>query len=169
MILLIGLVLGLFVHQLQADDIPWGYEKIAAEYGLPSSILYSVALQESESPDFGKPWPWTANFKGDGYYFESREELYRFAQSIIKRGYKSIDIGPGQVNWRWNGERFSSLWDATDPYTNLRVAAAILIEHFAYTGSWPEAVGRYHSPSNPHRALRYAKGVGRKLANVMED
>jgi hypothetical protein len=159
----------MFFNRLQADSVPWGYEKVANEYGLPSSILYSVALQESEPPGYGRPWPWTANFKGQGYYFNTREELYHFVQSIIDLGYKSIDIGPGQVNWRWNGKRFSSLWNATDPYMNLRVSASILSEHYAETGSWPEAVGRYHSPSNPSRALRYATGVGRKLARVIKE
>lgn len=167
--ILSGLLLGLYITHLYSDEIPWGYEKVANEYGLPPIILYSVALQESELPGFGRPWPWTANFKGKGYYFDSREALYRFVQSIIDHGYKSVDIGLGQVNWYWNGNRFSTLWEATDPYVNLRVSASILSVYFAETGSWPEAVGRYHSPSNPQRAMRYAMGIGSKLSRVTED
>lgn len=159
----------LLAFDLPAADIPWGYEKVSNEYGVPAAILYSVALQESEGPGLGLPWPWTANVKGKGYYFDTREDLYRFLQSLLSRGHKSFDIGPGQINWYWNGERFASLWEATDPYTNLRTSASILREHYSDTGSWAEAVGRYHSPGNAHRALKYTVGVGRKLARVLEE
>jgi len=147
--------------------VPWGYEAVAKEFEVPGEILYSVALQESEGPGIGRPWPWSANVQGRGYYFESREDLYRFLGSLMERGYKHFDIGLGQVNWHWNGRRFGSLWEATDPYANLRVAASILREHYRETRSWAWAVGRYHAPNNDARASSYIAGVGRKLARVL--
>ncbi len=150
-------------------DVPWGYASVAQEYGVPAEILYSVALQESEGPGIGRPWPWTANVKGKGFYFDNREELYSFLCSLLAQGHKSFDIGLGQVNWYWNGSRFASLWEATDPYVNLRTAAAILHEHYLETRSWALAVGRYHAPGNAGRASTYIASVGRKLERVLEE
>jgi hypothetical protein len=150
-------------------DVPWGYESVAQNYDVPAVILYSVALQESEGPGIGRPWPWTANVGGRGYYFNSRENLYNFLRSLLNQGKSSFDIGLGQVNWYWNGSRFNSLWDATDPYINLHTAAAILREHYLETNSWPQAVGRYHSPGNAARAASYIAGVGRKLERILKN
>jgi hypothetical protein len=149
-------------------QVPWGYESVAQQYDVPGVILYSVALQESEGPGIGRPWPWTANVGGRGYYFDNREALYNFLLSLQAQGKSSFDIGLGQVNWYWNGSRFNSLWEATDPYINLQTAAAILREHYLETNSWPQAVGRYHSPGNPTRAASYIASVGRKLERVLE-
>jgi hypothetical protein len=150
-------------------EVPWGYETVAKQYDVPAVILYSVALQESEGPGIGRPWPWTANVGGNGYYFYNREDLYHFLCALQAQGKSSFDIGLGQVNWHWNGARFNSLWEATDPYINLHTAAAILREHYLETNSWPLAVGRYHSPGNPTRAASYIANVGRKLERVLEN
>jgi hypothetical protein len=162
----------LFLTSLSASflchaDVPWGYESVAQKYDVPAVILYSVALQESEVPGIGRPWPWTANVGGRGYYFDNREELYTFLCSVLEQGKTSFDIGLGQINWYWNGVRFNSLWEATDPYINLHTAAAILREHYLDTHSWSQAVGRYHSPGNAARAASYIASVGRKLERVL--
>jgi hypothetical protein len=144
-------------------DIPWGYEKVANEYDIPPIVLYSVALQESQGPGIIRPWPWTVNVSGKGHYFDSRSELYRYLNNLLDSGLKNFDIGLGQVNWRWHHSRFDSLWDATDPYMNLRVAASILQEHYQESGSWKVAIGKYHAPNDPDRARRYVALVEQKI------
>lgn len=47
-----------------------------------------------------------------------------------------------QVNLGLNGHRFSSTWDAFDPYINLNAAARILCEGWERSpGSWLKATG----------------------------
>ena len=47
------------------DAVPAGYRAIAAERGIPESVLYAVALTESGKPieraGEYRPWPWTLN------------------------------------------------------------------------------------------------------------
>jgi hypothetical protein len=49
------------------------------------------------------------------------------------------------------------------------VGSKILREEYARTGSWRAAIGRYHSPGNPHRAERYRGLVDRHLARIGPD
>jgi hypothetical protein len=104
--------------------------------------------------------------EGEGYYFESRLALYEHLNGLLKQGRTQFDVGPGQINWRWNGALFESLWQATDPYVNLEIAAAMIQGYYRETGSFDEAVGKYHAPNHPANAARYISRVRQRLARV---
>lgn len=159
-----------YAYQL---PIPDGYIQIAKEKNIPSSILYSIAMQESNaktSKNRYMPWPWTANIYGIGYRFNSREDLYEFCKRKIAKGITVVDIGAGQVDWKYHKNRFNNdLWMATDPAVNLRVSATILYDLYAEekeakgkNANWWIVVGKYHSPANGWRAQNYRKSVYNK-------
>ena len=117
------------------SSVPTGYQSVAAERGIPASVLYAVALTESgkqvDQPDGYRPWPWTLNVAGRGYYFTSRLDAWRALTGWLEAGKRSIDIGLMQVNWRYHQDRLGTPWQALEPYHNLRVGAGIL--HDCYT------------------------------------
>lgn len=187
-LVLVGVsMIGLTAHHVEAKSsrpyvyqmpIPDGYKQIGTEMKVPSSILYSIAMQESNAltnKNRFMPWPWTANIYGVGYRFNSREDLYKFAQMKIKRGITLIDIGAGQVNWKYHKKRFNNdLWAATDPAINLKTSAIILRDLYqeeqANHGSkanWWVVVGKYHSPANGWRAQQYRTMVYKKWKKVV--
>ncbi|HXK57435.1 MAG TPA: lytic transglycosylase domain-containing protein, partial [Gammaproteobacteria bacterium] len=61
--------------------VPAGYRSIATEQGVPHTVLYAIALTESGKqikPAGGhRPWPWTLNLAGRGYFFDSRLEAWQ--------------------------------------------------------------------------------------------
>jgi soluble lytic murein transglycosylase-like protein len=73
---------------------------------------------------------------------------------MLKAGITNVDIGCNQVNWRVHARSFASPNDVLDPLQNARFAAEFLRSLYAETGSWADAVARYHS-RNPERAARY--------------
>ena len=142
--------------------VPEGYRLVANEIGIPHTLLYAMALTESgrllDTKEF-RPWPWTLNVSGQGYYFSTRTQVWRALQQLLGNGKTSIDIGLMQVNWRYHRSRLGSPWQALDPYHNLRVGARILQACFQQKGDWWSGVGCYHAPNNPERAGRYRRRV----------
>lgn len=121
------------------------FDQVAQEKQVNAVVLWLIALQESAPPASYQPHPWTANFNGRGYYFESREEAYKVINQAIVDGFK-VDVGLMQVNWFYHAERFNNdLWSALDPLTNLRVASDILLD-FSKHGTYG-AIARYHCPN----------------------
>ncbi len=145
------------------ESVPAGYRSIAKERGVPYTVLYAVALTESgrqvASADVYRPWPWTLNVAGRGYFFDSRLEAWQALTDWIKAGRSSIDIGLMQVNWRYHRERLGTPWQALDPYFNLRVGAEILQGCYRNEHDWWVSVGCYHAPANRHRANEYRRRV----------
>lgn len=116
------------VASTSIQSVPPGYQKVTLEHGVPAESLYSLALAESSRklPSGTRPWPWTINVAGKGYRYESRQAAWPALQQFMKcPPMKRIDVGIEQVNLGWNGYRFSSTWDAFDPYINLNAAARI--------------------------------------------
>ena len=144
---------------LQAGQIPPAYKKTALQYGIPEKIFYSVMLQESSGTtrDGYKPWPWTLNIKGKGGYYATRLKAYHALEQALKKT-QLVDVGLGQINWKYHKKRFKSTWHALEPYTNLRAAAQILKEEYKHGGGdWWNAVGRYHSPGRKPQQKQRAK------------
>ena len=144
-------------------SVPAGYRSIATAQGIPHTLLYAMALTESGrqiKPAGGyRPWPWTLNLAGRGYFFNSRQEAWQALTAWIGEGKRSIDIGLMQVNWRYHQERLGTTWQALDPYHNLRVGAAILQACYQAQQDWWSSVGCYHAPANANRADRYRQRV----------
>ncbi|WP_121574799.1 transglycosylase SLT domain-containing protein [Brenneria alni] len=152
------------------QPVPAGYQRVAYSHRVPPESLYALALQESSRklPHGIQPWPWSLNVQGRTYQYDSRLEAWQALQRFLKKApHKNIDVGLGQVNWGWNGRRFSNSWDAFEPYTNLNVAAQILRECYERKpGSWLRAAGCYHHPAGGAAAARYISGIKRKLAMI---
>jgi len=147
-----------------ADEfVPAGYRMIAAEHGIPQSVLFAVALTESGKPTGQagtlRPWPWTLNVAGRGYFFDSRQAAWQALTAYLKEGKRSIDIGLMQVNWRYHQDQLGTPWQALDPYHNLRVGAGILQSCYVTRQDWWASVGCYHAPTDTHRADRYRRRV----------
>jgi hypothetical protein len=129
-----------------------------------ASLLYAIALTESKKMDASKktvtPWPWAVHFQNKGYYFDSREEAEAFVTDKIQRGYRNIDIGVMQVNYRWHGHRVKDPMDLFDLATSIRVAEEILLEAMASApGDIALGVGRYHNWNDPVRSRSYGQTV----------
>lgn len=129
------------------------FDAIAKSKDIHADILYGIAMNESQRD--GKPWPWTINVFGRGYYFDDRTEAWRAAKWLVDHGYTSFDIGIMQVNWKYHGSRFTSLWDAFQPSNNIRAAADIVLENYKLTGNWADAVTWYHNRKDRERGQAY--------------
>lgn len=140
-------------------EVPRAYVTIAADEGIPASVLWTIATIESNAKlDIGwYPWPWTLNVAGKSRYFEDRESACKNAmEAIDEHGPYSVDIGFTQNNWGWNGIKyFSTPCDALDPVGNLQAAAKILRKCFDDRGDWVEAAGCYHRPAGGTPAEKY--------------
>ena len=156
-------LMGLSSPVWSEEAVPSGYRLIASEKKIPDSIFYAVALAESgrsaNTDGVRRPWPWTLNVAGDGYYYATRLEAWQALRDWLDQGKRSIDIGLMQVNWRYHHERLGDPWQALDPYHNLRVGADILRECFTSERDWWASVGCYHAPANPARAQGYRRRV----------
>ncbi|MBI6855532.1 lytic transglycosylase domain-containing protein [Pseudomonas cichorii] len=157
----------------QAVEIPPpAYQLAAYAAGIPSEVLYSVALQESGTFLRGQkkqlvPWPWSLNVAGATYRFATRDDACKaLVLAIAKVGRKQVDVGLGQVNMGWNGHRFSFPCEALNPYKNLQVTSQILVEERAKSKDWITAAGRYHRPAGGAPAERYRKLFAKHLSRV---
>lgn len=154
-----------------AESVPSAYQLIATAHHIPPAVLYAVATQESsrrQTSGHYRPWPWTLNVAGKGYYYKSRQAActaLRIAMSA--HNPKRIDVGIAQINVGWNPQAFKSPCDALDPYANLNAAAKLLRTHYLNSGSWGKAIGLYHYPSGGPIAARYQYSVQRRLAAML--
>ncbi len=158
-------VVALLMLSQLAIATPRLYRDAERRHGIPESLLYAIALSESGTTlATGQyvPWPWTLNVGGEPRFFRTRKEAWLNFEKLRKSGKRNIDVGAAQINWRWNGNRFTDSWSALNPKTNVETAARILKECYQRKYSWVDAVGCYHSPGNQTRALEYAKRVYKK-------
>ena len=155
------------------EMVPSGYQEVAAERAVPEAVFYAIALTESgrdvEAQGIRRPWPWTLNVAGKGYYFETRLEAWQALRDWLAKGKRSIDIGLMQVNWRYHQSRLGDPWQALDPYHNLRVGAEILQDCYASRQDWWDSVGCYHAPANPERAARYRRRVETQWRRITQE
>lgn len=163
------LVLGLLTRTASAELPPPAYQLATHGTGVPSEVLYAIALQESGTRLRGKlvPWPWTLNVAKVGYRYSSRESACAALMTAIARvGAKSVDAGLGQINIGWQRQRFAQPCDVLDPYLNLALTTQVLLEQKARSGTWVDAAGRYHRPAGGAPAARYRESFARHLKRV---
>lgn len=131
--------------------------------GVDPHLLYAIAIAESQkyfSGGFIRPWPWSVNLKGKGYYFESRKEAEEFVDQLISEGYTNMDIGPLQVNTYWHGHRVQDFKDLFSLPVAIDVASDILKEAMKSSpGDKALGIGRYHTWSDEQRAREYGTKV----------
>ena len=118
--------------------------------GLPSGLLRAIGLVESgRSFRDGQtaPWPWTLNVAGVGAFYPSRAAALVGLQAALANGPVSVDVGCFQINLAQHPGAFRSLSQALDPAANAGVAARFLVALRRSSGTWDDAVARYHTAS----------------------
>ena len=164
------LAAALYVCATHAQEVPPpAYQLVAQRAGIPSTVLYAVALQESGVRRNGRivPWPWSLNVAGQSHRYATRADACAGLQQAIRATpHTRIDAGLGQINLGYHQQRYSTACDLLDPYRNLAIAAEILHEQHTPGEDWLLAIGRYHRPAGGEPAARYRRSVSRHLARV---
>ncbi|MFP9019812.1 transglycosylase SLT domain-containing protein [Pseudomonas aeruginosa] len=164
------LTAGLYAVAALAQEVPPpAYQLAAQRAGIPSTVLYAVALQESGIRRNGRlvPWPWSLNVAGQSRRFATRADACAGLQQAMRATpHTRMDAGLGQINLGYHKHRFTGACDLLDPYRNLAVAAEILKEQHTPGEDWLLAIGRYHRPAGGEPAARYRRSVSRHLARV---
>ena len=151
----------------QVADIPAICETAAVQAakasGVPISVLKAISMAATGRKHQGsfRPWPWTVNMEGKGMWFDSREEALAYATQNFDRGARSFDVGCFQINYNWHNKAFASIEQMFDPLANALYAAEFLQSLYAEKGSWPAAVGAYHS-----RNVQYATGYQARFEKI---
>ena len=149
---------------------PPAYQLAAQQAGVPSPVLYAVALQESGSRLRGRliPWPWTLNVAGRAERYATQAEACAgIRRALARTPANRIDAGLGQVNLGYHAHRYAHPCDLLDPYRNLAIAAEILQEQHTPGEDWLVAIGRYHRPAGGAPAARYRRSVHLHLTRVL--
>jgi soluble lytic murein transglycosylase-like protein len=124
---------------------------VAAERAerLPERMMGAIALVETGRADptsgAARPWPWTINAEGQGFFFASKQQAIDAVRGLQARGVRSIDVGCMQVNLMFHPNAFASLDQAFDPDANARYAARFLTALHSENRDWPAAIAAYHS------------------------
>ena len=141
----------IFCQKSIGESVPSSYKKIALENGVPSKILYAVAMVESRKTHNGKlkPWPWTLNVSDRAYRFDTKEQAESFLNREVKSGNENIAIGIMQIYWRYHKKRYDSPVELLDPWENVSYGAEYLRILRNQSESWAEAVGYYYTGPNP--------------------
>ena len=139
----------------------------ARDSGVPLSILLAITRVETgrQSKDGIDPWPWAVNLDGQGHWFATETQAWRFVYDAFRGGARDFDIGCFQINYRWHGARFTSIEAMFDPFANAHYAATFLTELHRETGDWEGAVRAYHSRT-PEKADLYATRFADVLARI---
>ncbi|MCY9874542.1 hypothetical protein [Vibrio barjaei] len=169
---MLALIVSMNVEAKAVTCIPKYFENLSDATGVPGSVVFALALQESAtlmSDGSVRPWPYVINHKGKPYYYRTRRELFSASQSLVDNGMRSFDIGYFQVNWRWHNHRVRNLWSLTEPLTNGYVAMQIFIEQYNKHRNWIVAAGRYHNPNNNNGlAEKYSRGFREWLEKTIK-
>lgn len=152
------------------DLIPSGYILIASATQVPPELLYAIATQESAlkiNQNLHRPWPWTLNIAGKGYYYDDYESACRaLTIALHVHDAKRVDVGIAQINIGWNPELFLDPCYALEPYQNLKAAGQILRKHYEKSGNWITAAGLYHHPAGGSNAEKYRLSVAKRIEKL---
>ncbi|NYT62852.1 transglycosylase SLT domain-containing protein [Alcaligenaceae bacterium] len=164
------LAAGLLTSSGHAQEIPPpAYQLAAQRAGIPSTVLFAVALQESGIRRDNRliPWPWSLNVAGQSHRYATRAQACTsLLQALREAAPTRVDVGLAQINLGYQKHRYSRPCDLLDPYANLAIAAAILREQYKPGEDWLLAMGRYHRPAGGEPAARYRRSVSQHLNRV---
>lgn len=138
-------------------------------YNIPDNLLLAIGLQEAGRQVNGTltVWPWTANARGKGKFFGSKQALEAWVRQTQSNVTQSVDVGCMQVNQKWHARQFDSLEEATDPVANVDYAARFLRSLYSETRDWWQAAGRYHSSTEDLKRIYLGKlEQNQKLAHA---
>ncbi len=139
----------------------------ARTQSMPADALYAITLSETGRMRGGKlrPWPWTVNMEGKGFWFDTRAEALAYVTERYNAGARSFDVGCFQINYKWHGMNFASIEAMFDPMTNATYAAKMLSGFYDEFGDWTKAAGAYHSRTEVY-ASRYRTRYARIRATL---
>jgi hypothetical protein len=83
----LALAAGLCACAAHAQEVPPpAYQLAAQRAGVPSTVLYAVALQESGIRRNGRivPWPWSLNVAGQSHRFATRADACAGLQQAMR-------------------------------------------------------------------------------------
>ena len=116
---------------------------------LPERMMGAIAVVETGRPDAAtgamRPWPWTINAEGQGFFFANKAQAIAAVQRLQAQGVRSIDVGCMQVNLMFHPAAFATLDQAFDPGINALYAARFLTALHATHSDWLAAIAAYHS------------------------
>lgn len=138
---------------------------------VPPGLLQAIGSVESGHIDQDgkvRPWPFTVDIDGNGYWFLTSGDAAKFTIQALKVGYGSVDVGCFQINLEAHPKAFKTLGEAFDPEDNAKYAADFLSKLYQQTGSWGLAVERYHS-ANPTLAIPYVRNVMKTWGREKQD
>ena len=145
-------------------------ERVERLVGIPTGLLLAVGRVESGLSTGAEPrvWAWTINAEGRPMRFGTQRYAVGAVRKLLADGVRSIDIGCVQINLKHHPDAFDTLEDAFDPDLNVAYGARFLLSLYARTGSWDEAVGRYHAgDAGPeHRKRGYTCFVYKQFVRV---
>lgn len=137
---------------------------------VPDKLLPSIARVESGrlDPATGRvrPWPWTINVEGAGFFYDNKAEVIAAVQKFQAKGVRSIDVGCMQVNLLHHPRAFSGLDEAFDPAANARYAVKFLTTLYQQTKDWHLATAWYHS-ATPDLGEEYQRLVFGRVMTPM--
>lgn len=122
-------------------------------WGLPPGLLLAIGVVESSLD------PSAINVDGTGQRPGTAAAAIAAVRAEQARGARSIDVGCFQINLKWHPAAFRTLEEAFDPVANGLYAARFLADLYGGAGSWTEAVGLYHSGSDPALQTAYRARV----------
>ncbi len=151
------------------ESPPPAYQAAATAGGIPPTVLFAIALQESGTSLGGRliPWPWTLGIAGKPHRYTTRVEACLALRSALRElpGTR-VDIGLGQINFGYHGHRVDDPCALLDPHRNLAIATSIVSENHTPGDDWLVAIGRYHRPAGGELASRYRDRVNRHLTRL---
>jgi hypothetical protein len=116
---------------------------------LPERMMQAIAVVETGRPDDHtgvlRPWPWTINAEGQGFFFADKQQAIAAVRALQARGVRSIDVGCMQINLMFHPTAFVSLDQAFDPQANALYAAKFLNALYTASHDWPTTIAAYHS------------------------
>jgi soluble lytic murein transglycosylase-like protein len=137
---------------------------VETEYELPAGLLEAISYLESRNN------PLAINRSGESFRPGSLREAESLLIDAAGRPYQNVAIGCMQIFARYHLDEVDG--DPTqflDPAVNVDYAARLLLFLRDHTGTWRDAVGRYHTgPSSPNYE-RYICAVDRQLADMGAD
>lgn len=89
--------------------------------------------------------------------FANASAAETFVGRMLASGYRNMDVGMMQINWRVHSGHFRSVAQAIEPNANVAYAVRYLLEH-RQTRDWWGSVGRYHSATRTF-ASKYVNRV----------
>jgi Transglycosylase SLT domain len=136
---------------------------------LPARMMDAIAVVESGRLDDrsgkARPWPWTINAEGQGFFFATKQQAIDAVRALQARGVHSIDIGCMQINLMFHPTAFATLDEAFDPTANAVFAARFLNALYTASHDWPSAIAAYHSET-PAIGAEYRQRVMARWGGV---